>query len=93
MPRKEKPIEHGTASGYTKHVKNPGKYGEPCAPCKAANAEYMDQYRQTNGRDRATENYQRRIKSRAMARLADNHKKELDALIVAVEQELKESAS
>ena len=93
MPRKPSPIEHGTAKGYTKHVKNPERYGPPCDPCSTAHAEYQANYRAKNPEIRAAAARQKSIRQRAMTRLAAIHKTELDALMAEIEQELKESAA
>ncbi len=38
------PIEHGTPSGYAKHLRREGK-GKACAECRAAHAKYEREYR------------------------------------------------
>lgn len=93
MGRKVKPIEHGSERGYWSHQRHEDLFGPPCDACLAAHADYQSEYRQEKGRDRTSENQRKRIKSRALARLADNHKDELDTLMAEIEQELKESAS
>lgn len=94
MSRVTKPIEHGTMKGYGAHQRHRDLYGPPCADCKAALAKNQAEYRKNRPRvDRTADAERRRIRDKALAQLAETHKREFDALMAKVEQELKESAS
>ena len=62
--------QHGTPSGYKKHLDPNSDWGEPCDECRAAHNLEVTEYRDRVGRDRSQEILRRAAKRRALARLS-----------------------
>jgi hypothetical protein len=68
----------GTYGAYQAHRRR----GEtPCAPCRRANADYMAEIRRRYPRHRQRDYERTVIRNRALARLAELHPEEFEALL------------
>lgn len=77
-------MEHGTVEMYRKELRTEGL--EPCAPCRAAQALVISEYRNSHPvRDRSAETRNATIKRRALVRLAAENPGRL-AVLVAQER-------
>ena len=75
-------INHGTRGGYYAHRRLSER---PCAACRAAINEYVQEYRAKKGLGRNRE--REKIRRKAMTELRKRHRTEYEMLVELFEQE------